>query len=129
MTRIVTPGCPQHVAAINHLGSRLGDQSRLTGSSHQPLEQHPFQPAVQQLAAEVAQDGGIKADVLQAVILIEFWFSGTLDEPNSRNQPAYSRRWPRRSKLPRQKPSTRNPARCGNSGLVSSIATAFLEEP
>src|SRR5215210_8207536 len=55
----------QYVAAVQELASVFGDKPCFSGGVHQPLEQFPLQPSLQQLAPEVAQNGRIEALIFE----------------------------------------------------------------
>jgi hypothetical protein len=54
------------VGAVQKLGGVLGDESRLSGRVHQPLEEGALETALQQFAPETAQHGRVEATVFES---------------------------------------------------------------
>ena len=56
----LAPGGPEDVGAVQELGGVLGEEPRLSGRLHQPLEQGALETALKQFASETAQDRRIE---------------------------------------------------------------------
>ena len=56
---------PEDVGAVQKLGGVFGDEASPPRRLHQPLEQVPLKPPLEQLAAKVAQHGSVEAPVLE----------------------------------------------------------------